>query len=155
MPEVLIVEGQELLVVDAAGVSELIELAMQGPPGPAGPPGSSVAVSYTTATPISGHMAITLNSDGEAIYADASNPDHRAVVGVTTNAANTGDQVQVITSGTLDHAGWTFTVGSPVFLGVNGALTQTLPMGAVFSKVLGVATTSTRINLDFQPAIFR
>ena len=122
--------------------------------GPQGLPGGSGATTYPAAVALSGHTAVTLSASGEAIPADAATPAHYAVVGITTGAAAMGSPATVLSSGTLEHSGWAFTPGAPVFLGLGGALTQTVPGGAVFAKVLGIATTPSRITLDFQPTIF-
>jgi len=154
MDEFLVIESTSETITLVHEEVVILETAQQGPPGPAGAPGSAVALAYIAATPVSGHMALTLNAADEAIYADAATPTHYAVVGVSTGAASAGAQVTALNSGSIEHSGWAFTVGQPVFLGLGGALTQSLPVGAVFSKVLGVAATPTRITLDFQPAIF-
>jgi hypothetical protein len=77
------------------------------------------------------------------------------VAGITIGASSSGASVGLLSSGVLEHTGWTFTTDLPVFLGLAGAITQTLPPAAVFSKVLGVAVSPTRISIDFQPAIFK
>lgn len=116
-------------------------------------PGVS-AGGYTAAEIISGHQAITLDANGQAIVASADNAAHQFVEALTSSAANIGDNVQVVTTGLFEHLGWTFTTGMPVYLGLAGALTQVLPGTAVFMKVLGIAVSPTRIKVDFQPAIF-
>jgi len=155
MAETIIVTVTETDVLSTE-TFDLIDVAAQGPMGPQGPQGlSGASVSlYPAAVPVSGHAAIVLNATGQALPADASDPTHFAVAGVTVGAATAGDNVEVQNSGVLEHSGWTFTAGLPVFLGLAGAITQVLPPSAVFSKVLGVAVSPTRISLDFQPAIF-
>lgn len=155
MSEVIVVDGIETVVVGQAAV-EIIETQAQGPIGPQGEQGMSGASTsvYPAAVPVGGHLAITLDSLGKVTPADASTSAHRLVAGITTGAAVADAPVEVVSAGVLEHVGWSFTPGLPVFLGLAGALTQTLPPSAVFSKVLGMAVTPTRISLDFQPAIF-
>ena len=151
--------GAELLTETAQQNGDLLEVAQQGPPGPTGPtgpqglPGSAVS-SYVANTELSGHIAVVLDSLGQALPADAATAAHFAVAGVTVGSAVPGDPVTVVTTGVVEHGGWTFTPGAPVFLGLAGAIAQTLPPTAVFSKVLGVAVSPTRISINFQPAIF-
>jgi hypothetical protein len=135
----------------------LVELAQQGPTGAQGPQGLSggSVTTYVSTAPVSGHTAVVLDSTGQCIPADAATATHYAVAGITVGAAIAGDPATVVTKGILEHSGWTFTAGLPVYLGLAGALTQTLPGSALFSKTLGIAVTSTRVSLDFQPAIFR
>jgi hypothetical protein len=127
---------------------------LQGPPGPQGPSGAAGITLYVAAAPLSGHIAVVLDATGQITPADASDASHHAVAGLTTQSGTTGASVEVISKGILEHNGWTFTPGAPVFLGLAGAITQTLPPTALFSKVLGVAVSPTRVSVDFQPAIF-
>lgn len=120
-----------------------------------GPAGASALLSYPGAVALSGHIAITLDALGQALPADCSVAAHAAgVLGVTLGASSTGAPAVVVLTGGLSHLGWAFTPGLPVFLGLAGALTQARPAQAIFSKVLGMAVTPTRVNLDFQPSIF-
>lgn len=162
----LLIERDVSVLVETATVIELLEVAQQGPTGPpgvAGPPGlpgppglSGTSVSaYIAAVALSGHIAVVLDAAGQALPADAAAPPHYAVAGITTQAAAQGTPVEVINKGVLEHLGWTFTPDQPVFLGLAGAITQTLPPAAVFAKVLGIAVSPTRVSLDFQPAIFK
>ena len=115
---------------------------------------SGAAEEYEAAENIGGHQAVALNALGQLIRASADNPLHRHVEGLTLNAVTSGDNTPLVRNGSLEHLGWTFTPGLPVFLGLSGALTQTVPGTAVFCKVLGLAVTSTRMTVDIQPAIF-
>lgn len=126
-------------------------LGLQGPPGPRGESGSAT---YLAGADLSGHIAVILDSNGFAIPADCTVSSNYAIAGITTGAASQGTSVLILTTGTLEHLGWTFTTSAPVFLGTNGSITQTLPENAAFTKVLGIATSATRIAIDFQPAIF-
>lgn len=155
--EILVVGETELLTETAQQNGDLLEVAQQGPPGPQGPQGlgGSAVSSYVANTELSGHIAVVLDSLGLALPADAATRAHFAVAGVTVGSAVPGDPVTVVTTGVVEHGGWTFTPGAPVFLGLAGAIAQTLPPTAVFSKVLGVAVSPTRISINFQPAIFK
>lgn len=115
--------------------------------------GSGQKIYYAGAA-ISGHKAFVLNEFGKVVAADPSNPLHQYVIGITIAAAENNAQIQYVTGDLLEHSGWAFTVGSPVFLGTAGELTQTIPVTAVFTKVIGIALTATKISIEFQPAIF-
>lgn len=153
--QVLAVNGVQVLTVVQESV-QLVTVAAQGPAGPQGPQGLSGSSinSYLAAQNVSGHVAVVLDASGQCRAADAAQLSDHAVVGLTTGAAVAGDPVVVVGRGILEHSGWAFTIGAPAFLGLAGAITQTLPPSAVFSKVLGVAVSPTRISVDFQPAIF-
>lgn len=115
-------------------------------------PGAPIIIA---AIALSGHIAVVFNAAGEATPADAFNPLHGAVVmGVTSGAAAAGDTVILVSQGHLEHLGWTFTPDLPVYLGAMGALVQTVPLGASFVKVLGMAQSATQVAISLQPAIF-
>lgn len=124
-----------------------------GPAGPAGPPGGS-ATQYIASAALSGHAAIAIDTNGEAFYASADQLSHALrLSGVSTNAAALGDPLTVVSAGLIVHGGWSWTPGNPVFVGLNGALTQALPVGAVFSRVIGQAVSATGLLVDLQQPI--
>lgn len=116
--------------------------------------GPASGLVFAAGESLGGHQAVALNPQGLAVRASADSPEHRFVEGLSTNSASTGEEVAVLRNGFLDHTGWTFTPELPVFLGLDGGLTQTVPEGALFSKVLGFALTPTRVKIDLQPAVF-
>ena len=146
----------EQIVITETSV-ELLEISVQGPPGgpgPAGAPGGAL-LTGTAGAALSGHMALAYDDDGELIYASADDPDHAlSLAGVSTGAAALGAQVTVQRNDVLTHAGWSWTPGAPVFLGLNGALVQTRAVGRVFLKPIGLALTAQRLMLAIQPAMF-
>lgn len=131
-----------------------LDIARQGPQGPSGAGGSG-DLQVVAAVALSGHVVVVLDAAGQAIAADPSNALHSAaVVGITRGAVAQGELVALAGQGSFEHLGWTFTSGLPVYLGSLGALVQTVPMGASFIKVLGMAQSATRITVSLQPAIF-
>lgn len=159
--EVILREQTRLVVVQPPSpILEIIAGGAQGQPGVrgergvAGAPGG-VFASYPTVNSMSGHIAVMLNAQGAAIPAESSIArSANTVVGITIGASGAGEPAQIQSTGLLEHSGWSFTPDLPVFLGLNGALTQAVPAQALFSKVLGVALSATSINIGFQPAIF-
>lgn len=150
----VLVERETLVLVEQEPRIQILTEAEQGPPGPRGPAGpSGAATLIETAAPISGHSAVACNASGLLIPADCTLLAHRgAVIGVTDSAYAAGADAEVKTDFVLEHAGWTWAPG-PVFVGVAGALTQTLPPGAVFSQVVGQALAATQLLVDLQPPI--
>lgn len=107
----------------------------QGPAGPRGEPGGALALE--AGATLHGHRAIAINADGLGVHADAGTLAHAlSTVGITEQAATTGDTFQVTSTGSIVHSGWTWTPG-PVLLGLDGVLTQTLPPGALFALQVG------------------
>lgn len=154
MADALIVEENSVLV-DEVEVVSIVAVAEQGPrgiQGIQGPAGGTTTVTVG-ATPLSGHSVVAADAAGLLIKADCTNPAHRgAVLGLLANAYSPGDQAVVQTDLTLEHSGWTWTPG-PVFVGTAGQLTQTLPVGAVFSQVVAHALSPTLVLVDVQPPI--
>lgn len=155
--EILILADQpdDSVLVDEVEVVSIVAVAEQGPrgiQGIQGPAGGTTTVTVG-ATPLSGHSAVAVDAAGLLIQADCANPAHRgAVLGLLANAYSPGDQAVVQTAFTLEHSGWTWSPG-PVFVGTAGQLTQTLPVGAVFSQVVAHALSPTLVLVDVQPPI--
>ena len=155
--EILILAQQpdDSVLVDEVEVVSIVAVAEQGPrgiQGIQGPAGGTTTVTVG-ATPLSGHSAVAVDAAGLLIQADCTNPAHRgAVLGLLANAYSPGDQAVVQTAFTLEHSGWTWSPG-PVFVGTAGQLTQTLPVGAVFSQVVAHALSPTLVLVDVQPPI--
>lgn len=108
---------------------------------------------YIAAEFINGHKILTLNSLGQVIPASADVLLHHRILGISVNAAIAGNNVQVINNGIIEHQGWSLIIEQPIYVGLAGTLTQTLPSSAKFVKVVGVAVDVDKILVDFQPTI--
>jgi hypothetical protein len=152
--EVIEIDGDDVLVVRETTV-EVSEVGIQGPAGAQGTPGQA-GVSYLTYAAdgsISGHKVVKITTAGKIGYASSSEPgDAATVLGITMNAAADGDDVNVQNSGEMTEPTWNWIVGTPVFAGVDGALTQAPPTEG-FQLVVGTATTATRIVISIKSAI--
>lgn len=151
--QILAQQPDDSVLVDEVEVVSIVAVAEQGPrgiQGIQGPAGGTTTVTVGV-TPLSGHSAVAVDAAGLLIQADCTNPAHRgAVLGLLANAYSPGDQAVVQTAFTLEHSGWTWSPG-PVFVGTAGQLTQTLPVGAVFSQVVAHALSPTLVLVDVQP----
>lgn len=125
-------------VVEQAQLHSVAVSTGQGPAGPQGPRGPSGGeLILNAAAVIHGNRIVCMTPEGEAIEADALNPEHgRTVVGIATNAANPGDEVVVKTQGRIVDPQWSFSSG-PVVLGPSGTIVQSLPPSAAFALSLG------------------
>lgn len=140
-------------IIDAGGQIVLELGAGQGLAGVPGSPGGAGAV-YAAAEPVSGHTVMAVDSTGQVFPASADTLSHALrLAGVSINAAATGDDVTVVGAGLVQHAGWAFTPDAPVFLGLGGALVQSVPLGAVFTQVVGKAVSATRLLVQLQPPV--
>lgn len=148
--------GTTVVVGTSQVVATLINQGLKGDPGergPAGPSGSASTVGKAS-TAISGHLAVRWTSNGELALASNDQPAHAyAVAGIATNAASAGGDLTVQSAEVLQHSGWAWTANQPVFLGVNGALTQALPSPGSYMMVIGIAISTTAIAISIQPPI--
>lgn len=113
---------------------------------------SGQIVSKTAGAAISGHRAVRHNSSGLMVYASADQPEARSVYGISLGAASSGQSMQVQTLGDLEEPSWTWTPGLPIYLGLNGALTQTVPVANQQIQI-GVAITATKAFIRLGQAI--
>ncbi len=156
-----VVDGTKPIRLSATTPSISIDLqsVLRGPvgergtQGPAGAQGASGDVSfvYPAAFPISGHRIVTLDSQGKAIYASAAIAAHaNRVVGMTTNAASTGDDLNIKKVGEVTEPSWNWQPDMPVYLDVDGFLTQTPPAfpEANFSVVVGFPISATTMFIN-------
>lgn len=136
-----------------------VSIARVGPQGSKGTPGdpglsSSSSLEAIANSNISGHKAVMYDSAGQVQVADSTILSNmNRVIGITTGAVVTGATATIQGSGSIDHAGWSFTPNAPVFLGLSGTLTQSLPPGTLFVLPIGVATSATRLSINIQSAI--
>lgn len=82
-------------------------------------------------------------------------PESVAPLGITSTAAASGDDVNVVVDGgELTDSSWAWVTGSPVLLAELGTLTQTPSPGVPFVLVIGIATAPDTIAVRIEPAIF-
>jgi hypothetical protein len=113
-----------------------VTVALPGPQGIQGP--STTTITRTTAHALSGHRAVTADNDGLATYASCDDPNQISrPVWLTTGAWGDGVPATLTTDGAVTEPTWNWTPGLPIWLGLNGALTQTIPEEAVFIRELG------------------
>lgn len=125
-------------IVEVAGHVEFSPVLVPGPPGPAGPAGGSRTRNAGSA--VSGHRIVAELADGTFVHADATTAGHaNRIAGVSLNAAVSGDPVTAISEGRIEDAALSLTAGLPVFLGLDGALTQSPPAAPAFVLPIGAA----------------
>lgn len=145
--------GDEDHIVDQVRDIQIVTVGEVGPQGSQGDPGGATGVTKTAGVSLSGHRAVVLNSSSEAIYADSSVLTHRdKVLGITTGAASAGADATILTYGELVEPSWAWTLDEPVFLGLNGLLTQTVPTSGFVQRV-GFPTSATSLFIDIDDAI--
>jgi hypothetical protein len=114
---------------------------------PAIPGGSGIA-----GETISALRAVWEDSDGHLYLLDAHDAAHIDLfAGVSLTAALLGESLLIQRFGTLDATGLNLVPG-PVWLGLNGALTQSPPETG-FDLYLGAAISASRLILDPAEAV--
>lgn len=143
-----VVASQDVYSITAVSPTAGVRTSgIQGPEGIPGQPGpaGSTTIPLTAAQVISGHKALL----GTAMYASQDNLAHAGkVIGISANAAAIGEVVNVQASGELNGLSG-LTIGQPIYLGVNGALTQTIPTAGIIQQ-LGVAVKTDTMIIDIQ-----
>lgn len=153
MANTLVVTRERISIVSQGGKQGLP--GATGEQGKPGAPGGTV-VEYAASGPLSGHCAVLFNADGQLAYASAADLSHIGrIVGITVNAADAGELAQVQNSDQLAEPGWTWDVTKPVYLGVDGALTQQVPAlpACKFLMVVGYPISSTSLFVNMREPI--
>jgi hypothetical protein len=96
---------------------------------------------------------ITTNSEGQLIYADSQSSQPSPAIGILLAAVMAGNSIRVLTSGIVSDAAWNWVVNQPLFLGIDGTLTQTPPETGVLLQV-ATPITPQQINFEIQEPIF-
>lgn len=141
-----------VVVSPAPAPTGVLVVPVQGPPGPPGVGVGSLAYVAVTARALSGHRVVTMTPDG-LDYASSDEIEHAtAPLWLTTSAWADGVPATVTTRGVIEEGSWAWSPG-PLFLGLNGVLSPTIPGGAVFARIVAGVVDSTTIDYQPQPAI--
>lgn len=146
----VVIEEQNSItvVVEDTDSAVIILEAEQGPPGP---PGESAAIYINSAISLSGHRVVKTIPEG-CTYADSTNiEDIGKILGVTFTSSDINTNAQVRIFSEIVENSWSFVLG-PVYLGVNGYLTQTIPTTG-FVQQIGIATAQNTLVIQIQPPI--
>jgi len=127
-------------------IIQIVTLGEQGPPGPPGSNGEATTyISKQANANISGGFVVQIVGTNLVDYADKDDSSSmNNVLGITTNAAIQGSQVNVQVGGELVEPTWSWTVGMPIYLGNAGQLTQTVPTTGFLLQV-AIPTSSTSL----------
>ena len=96
-------------------------------------------------------------SDGAQLFLGDANTDfqHASIVGISITSGNVGTEIRYLLNGPLYDSSFSFVDGQPVFLALNGNLTQNDPdaEGYAFRVLIGFATGSNGINININEPI--
>jgi hypothetical protein len=108
---------------------------------------------FTTGAPVVRHGALALLPDDTVVHADQHIAAHFArYVGVALDNAGAGESVHVKLNGLVENTTWTWDPGKPVFVSVDGTLTQDVPHSG-YRQLVGIASRPDAIYLRFAEAI--
>jgi len=154
--EYVIIGDDIVTTVDGESAVTIVSDAIQGPPGAVGERGESgisapLSFLYQTAGAISGHRIVLLNDGGKVDYASSGSATHaQRIVGMTTHAAIQGDSINVQKFGDVTEPSWNWQTDKPVYLGIDGVLTQSVPLApeSKFSVVVGFPISATTLFIN-------
>ncbi|TXN33884.1 hypothetical protein [Methylobacterium sp. WL19] len=108
------------------------------------PLAGQTSLTFGAGQPIGGHKAVRVVNGGQFMVASSDDASQiGTVIGVSSNAADQGDDLRVVSLGEITELSWGFVPG-PVFLGVGGSLVQT-PPSIGFIQQMGVALSTTKL----------
>lgn len=133
---------------------EIVEVALQGPRGIQGIPGPAGGAAFQriAGEPISGHRAVRA-VNGLIYYCDADDVTQAGeCIGISLNAAVTGDSVTIQALGEVTEPSWNFSAG-PLFVRSLGQIGG--ESGREYTQEIGLVITPNTIFINIQPAIIR
>ncbi len=113
---------------------------------------AAIDTTLVASTSLSALRCITTDSSGLAKYATPDSLANAVVIGISTTAANTGENITIKTSGQITDASWNWTKGA-IYLGANGSLTQTAPTAGDIIVHVAKAITATTLIIDIDTII--
>ena len=113
---------------------------------------AAIDTTLVASTSLSALRCITTDSSGLAKYATPDTLANSVVIGISTTSASTGQNITIKTSGQITDASWNWTKGA-IYLGANGALTQTAPTGGSIIVHVAKAITATTLIIDIDTII--
>ena len=128
---------ETLALIEEAGVQAIASVV-----GPRGE--DALGSTVTLANNTGGHKAVT--HDGNRVQTDTLD----RYAGVTLTAGDAGKDVVIQRLGIMEDSSFSFTPGQPIFIGADGALTQTVTFPMLR---IGLALSTTKIELNPQPFI--
>jgi hypothetical protein len=143
--------------------SIVIEVGIQGAKGAKGDKGNKgdqgdpgggsnpTALPALTSSALSALRVVTLDGAGLWEYATIANPAHAtALLCLLQSATAIGGAAEPLLLGFVSDLAWTWVKDAPIFLGIDGVLTQSAPT-AGFMRQVAIATSATQIY--FAPQI--
>lgn len=101
---------------------------------------------------LSGHRVVASVS-GSLVYASRTNLDCiNNVIGILKDAVTAGEVASIQYRGYMDEPSWTWQLDKPIFVGLDGYMTQ-VPPSVGFSQQIATVISATRILINIQEPI--
>lgn len=116
----------------------------------------SDAISVVSGANVGGHRIVVVDESGRAQYASCLNASSAPrVLGLTLCAASENDLLSVQRAGQVEEGSWSWEVGRPVYLGVDGLMTQVEPTypSSSFVLIVGFPITATKLFVSLREPI--
>lgn len=98
------------------------------------------STSHAASTNLSALRFVIVNDENEFEYASSDTADHLfKTVGILKSAIAEGTYGEALVQGSLSDSNWNWTLGVPIYLGLNGVLTQA-PPSLGFQLIVGKPT---------------
>lgn len=155
-PQVIVVVGSPP-VLDLNWQPSVVDIPIGvGIQGPAGHDGSFTLTLLSGAALGSGRVAVSVG--GALVYADSTDDTQLALPVYLTlgSATGPGQEVSVLPLGIYNDGSWSLVPDGVLYVGRNGALTQTVPSataGDAYLRMVGQATSTDTVFFEPQPAI--
>lgn len=105
---------------------------------------------YAAAQYITAYKIVALNSSSKVELATNTNMNHvNSVIGISTITVNKDILVSIQTYGKIRNPAWNLDISLPIYVGINGDLTQIAPTSGFVLKI-GYALSSDSIFIDLK-----
>lgn len=129
--------------------------ALYGTSNPLPAPSVETEVNLPCAEMIVEGYAVKVNALNQLERCSATNLAHlNTLIGLAKQSGNIADVIAVSEDEYMTNTSWAWQPDKPVFLGIDGTLTQSL-IGVVFVQQVGVALTPTKIVIRISQPIKR
>jgi len=104
----------------------------------------AIFVVIRNATQVTGGQRVMVSIGGNLEYADQTNLTHAdRLCGMTLNAANIGEPLKIQTVGNIRDPIFTWAIGTPLYLGTNGMLTEIVPTTGILWQLAEMVAENT------------
>lgn len=115
---------------------------------------SSTAITGGLPTGYNANMFETVKVvDGKLKQCTSASTDNcNTCIGITIAKGDVGEHVQYMVTGIIQDPSFSFTPGSPVYIGYTGKLTQEITSSMLYKQRIGTALTATAVQIDIKQA---